>query len=71
MQFYIVAKHLASLKNVDFADKKTADLTTADIEVIGTRYNRGAGVSLEGIKKNLSYEKPYIKRKDKLEGLLK
>jgi RHS repeat-associated protein len=71
LQFFIVAKHLSDLKKVDFSDKKTTDLTNEDIEVIGARYNRGAGLSLDKIKENLSYGKAITKRKDKLEELIK
>ena len=52
---YIAAKHLSTLRKIDFASKPTTQLTADDIKVIATRYNRGPDLSLEQIKKNLSY----------------
>jgi hypothetical protein len=69
--FYIVAKHLSSLKDVDFKGKKGSELTDEEIKVVGTRYNRGAGLSLEAIKKNLSYGQAIMKRKEELQNLIK
>jgi len=68
--FFIIAKHLASLKDVDFKGKSASELTDEEITVVGTRYNRGAGLSLEKIKQNLSYGKAIIKRKEELNNLI-
>jgi RHS repeat-associated protein len=69
--FFIVAKHLSALKDVDFKNKKGSELTDEEIKVVGTRYNRGAGLPLEAIKKNLSYGQAIIKRKEELQSLIK
>ena len=69
--FFIVAKHLSSLKEVDFKGKSASELSDDEIKVVGTRYNRGAGLSLEKIKENLSYGQAIIKRKSELETLIK
>jgi hypothetical protein len=52
---YIAAKHLSTLKQIDFGNKPTIQLTADDIKVIATRYNRGPDLSIDQIKKNLSY----------------
>ena len=44
---YIAAKHLANLKQIDFADVSSTDLTSDDIATIASRYNIGAGASYE------------------------
>lgn len=51
----LVAKHLRDLALHDFPDADTANLTDEQIKVVGARYNRGTGASLESIKKNTSY----------------
>jgi hypothetical protein len=48
----IVARHLRELANYD---KLPSSLSLEDVRIVGTRYNRGMGVSLENIKKNTSY----------------
>jgi hypothetical protein len=69
--FFIIAKHLSTLKDVDFKGKKGSELTDEEIKIVGTRYNRGAGLPLQAIKKNLSYGQAIMKRKEELQNLLK
>ncbi len=52
---YIAAKHLSTLKKVDFAGKSINQITADDVKIITTRYNRGSELSADEIKKNLSY----------------
>ena len=54
---YLAAAHLSELKNVDFSNKKTDELTDEDLIIIATRYNWGSTISLENLKKDLSYGK--------------
>jgi hypothetical protein len=48
----IVAQHLRQLIN---HDRLPSPLSMDDIRIVGTRYNRGIGLSLEQIKQNMSY----------------
>jgi RHS repeat-associated protein len=68
---YIAAKHLSDLRYVDFNGKTSSQLTEDDIKVIATRYNRGSGISLENIKKNLSYGNSIYKHASKILSALK
>ena len=67
---YIAAKHLSTLKQIDFADKLTTELTSDDIKVIATRYNRGPNLSLEKIKENLSYGESLYRHQAKINNAL-
>jgi hypothetical protein len=46
---FMCAKHLLNLKNVDFSHISLEQLTNEHIRIISTRYNRGAGKTLEEI----------------------
>jgi hypothetical protein len=66
----IVAKHLRDLALYDFLGIDTRKLTPDQIKVIGARYNRGAVLSLETIKKDLSYGEFILKMWQHLTKLL-
>lgn len=67
----LVAKHLSDLARHDFPKADTENLTPEQIKVIGARYNRGIGLSLESIKKNTSYGDFILKIWPRLTALLK
>ena len=67
---HITAKHLSTLKQIDFANKPTAQLTAEDIKVIATRYNRGPDISLEQVKKNMSYGNSIYKHQTEINNSL-
>lgn len=52
---HIVAQHLRQLINRDGFEKELPFLTEEQIRIVGARYNRGIGLSLEEILKNTSY----------------
>jgi hypothetical protein len=58
----LVARHLRQLALQDFPGQDTRQLTPERIEIIGARYNRGTGLSLEQIRRNVSYGR-FINRK--------
>jgi len=64
----IVARHLAALRDVDFAGVNL--LGDEQIRVIATRYNRGPEAPLSSIKSHSSYGDLIIKLKTHLLGLL-
>ncbi len=43
------ARHLAQLKNIDFPDVPSSELTPEEMKVIANRYNMGSSLSLEEI----------------------
>lgn len=51
----IVARHLRMLIDHDGLQKDPPQLTFEQVRIIGARYNRGIGLSLEQIRKNTSY----------------
>lgn len=51
----IAARHLRQLIDHDGLQKNPPFLTMDTVRVVGARYNRGMGLSLEQIKKNTSY----------------
>lgn len=51
----LVAKHLHDLALHDFPNADTRRLTPDQVRVVGARYNRGTGPSLESIRQNTSY----------------
>jgi hypothetical protein len=67
---FMAAKHLSDLRNIDFKGVEAKQLTEDQVKVIGTRFNRGGGLSLQSIMKNLSYGEFIIKRKSLIEELL-
>jgi hypothetical protein len=67
---FIAAKHLSDLRNIDYKGVGANQLKEDQVKVIGTRFNRGRGLSLESIMKNMSYGEFIVKRKALLEELL-
>lgn len=55
MNIYIVASHVSDLKQIDYSDIPSSELTKDQIIVIGTRYNRGPDMHIEDIMKNTEY----------------
>jgi hypothetical protein len=51
----LVATHLHDLILFDFPKANTSALTPEQIKIVGARYNRGTGLSLDQIKQNTSY----------------
>lgn len=51
----VAARHLRQLIDHDGLQKDSSSLTMDDVRIVGARYNRGMGLSLEQIKKNTSY----------------
>jgi hypothetical protein len=49
------ARHLRQLIDYDGLQKKPPFLTMETVKIVGARYNRGMGLSLEQIRKNTSY----------------
>jgi hypothetical protein len=66
----VVAKHLRQLINHDKFQQNNTPLTTDQIRVVGARYNRGAALSLEKIKKNTSYGDFIVKHWQRFTSLL-
>lgn len=63
----IAAAHLDDLRSVDYPGLGAQELDDEAIAVIATRYNRGAELSLEDIKKNLSYGRALLSHADEIE----
>lgn len=51
----LVGKHLRILVDYDKLQRTSLTLSEDDVRVVGARYNRGMGLSLDAIKKNTSY----------------
>ena len=49
MSIMFAAKHLAQLKNIDYPDIPSRELTLNEMKVIANRYNMGSSLSLETI----------------------
>jgi hypothetical protein len=67
---FMATKHLSDLRNIDFKGMGAKQLTEDQVKVIGTRFNRGGGLSLQSIMNNLSYGEFIMKRKSLFEELL-
>ena len=67
----IVAQHLRQLIDHDKLQPRPPTLTMDEIRVVGARYNRGVGLSLDAILKNTSYGDFIVKFWARFEGLLK
>jgi len=61
--FYIAAKHLDLLRNVDFSGKTASELTDEEVQIIASRYHLGPDCSLEATK-GWGYGKDLLKMKD-------
>lgn len=67
----IVALHLRKLIDHDGLQKKPPLLGMDQVRIVGARYNRGIGLSLENIKKNMSYGDFIVKFWTRFTNLLK
>lgn len=66
----IVARHLRLLIDHDKLQKNPPLLSEDNIRIVGARYNRGMGLSLEQIKKNTSYGDFIVKFMPRFKNLL-
>jgi len=67
----IVAQHLRKLIDHDGLQKSPPLLDMDQVRIVGARYNRGIGLSLEDIKKNMSYGNFIVKFWPRFTNLLK
>lgn len=67
----LVARHLVDLAERDGFHTSLPNLTEDQIKVIGARYNRGIGMSLESIRRNTSYGDFIARNWARYEGLLR
>jgi hypothetical protein len=51
----VAARHLRQLIEHDALQDRLPNLIMDDVRIVGARYNRGMGLSLEQIKTNTSY----------------
>jgi hypothetical protein len=66
----IVARHLRMLIDHDHLQQKPPALSMDQVRIVGARYNRGIGLSLEQIRKNTSYGNFIVKYWPRFTGLL-
>ena len=67
----LVADHLVEIIQLDNLGTSAADISMDDVRIIGARYNRGLGLSLERIRQNTSYGNLIVTRWDLLTELLR
>ena len=67
---HLVAKHLSQLIAHDKFHNSTS-LTYDQIKIVGARYNRGVGLSIEKIKQNTSYGKFIVSQWPRFVRLIK
>ena len=67
---YVSAMHLSQLKEIDFENKKSSELTDEEISIIATRYNVGPDEPLRWVRENNGYGQNVVKRIPKLKRLL-
>ena len=67
----VVARHLRVLIDHDKLQSSPPLLTMEQVKIVGARYNRGAGLSLDQIKKNTSYGNFIVKFWQRFTDLLK
>ncbi len=67
---FIAARHLATLRDVDFAGKGAADLSAEEVAVIAKRYNIGPDIPLAQVRLNLDYGIAILNRGEHLLELL-
>jgi len=66
----IVARHLRTLIDHDGMQKNPPLMTMEQVKIVGARYNRGIGLSLDQIKKNTSYGNFIVKFWSRFTNLL-
>lgn len=67
----VVARHLRQLIDHDHLQTAPPGLTMDQVRIVGARYNRGIGLSLEAIKKNMSYGNFIVNHWSRFVGLLR
>lgn len=67
---FIAAKHIADLRDVDFYGRPAESLTTDELIILATRYNRGPELTLKEIKADTSYGNNIFRRTKLLTQLL-
>lgn len=67
----IVARHLRQLVEHDKFQNDLPRLTMDQVKIVGARYNRGVGLSLDSIKKNTSYGSFIVNFWPRFSGLIK
>lgn len=67
----VAARHLRQLIDHDGLQKGLPLLTMDQVRIVGARYNRGIGLSLDEIKKNTSYGDFIVKFWPRFTGLLR
>ena len=66
----LVSDHLVEIIQHDNLGSAASEISMDDIRIIGARYNRGLGLSLESINRNTSYGDFIVGRWDQLSELL-
>lgn len=67
----IVARHLRKIIDHDGLQKNPPSLTMDTVKIVGARYNRGMGLSLDQIKQNTSYGNFIVKFWQRFTNLLR
>jgi hypothetical protein len=67
---FVTAKHLSDMRDQFYPAESAADLGDEDLIMLGARYNQGPDASDETVRKDLSYGRTIIRRKDVLAKLL-
>jgi len=66
----LAARHVRQIIDHDKLQKDQPELAMEHVRIVGARYNRGLGLSLEAIRKNTSYGDFIVKRWAYFAGLL-
>ncbi len=66
----LVAKHLASLRKIDFPKNTSSHMSDDELKVVATRYNRGPDITLEQVLENTSYGDNILSRRNRIQSLL-
>ena len=67
---FIAARHLATLRDVDFAGQGAADLSAEEVAIIAKRYNIGPDIPLAQVRLNLDYGIAILNRGEHILELL-
>ena len=66
----LVAKHIVEIMERDNLPQDSDFFSMDDVKIVGARYNRGLGLSIERIRLNTSYGDFIVKHWDRFVGLL-
>jgi len=66
----LAARHLRQLIDHDKLQRYPPHLTFDEVRIVGTRYNRGIGLSLDEIRRNMSYGNFIVNFWSRFSGLL-